>query len=574
MTTTLERVRAGRLADLQRDGKLLTKVGPLPVVVFWHDDRAYAIEDRCPHMGFPLHRGTVEAGLVTCHWHHARFDLVSGCTLDPWADDAHGFLAEVEGDDVWVRPRDEGATVERLQQRLREGMEDNLTLVIAKSVLGLVEAGAAPSAIVRTGAEFGARYRAAGWGAGMTVLVAMANVLDAFDPEDRAVALVHALRFVANDSAGHPPRFPVSPLRTTEIDPGRLGDWYRREVETRSGDGAERAIRTLIERGELRDVERTMLAAVTDHVFIDEGHTLDFTNKAFEGVELLGADAAGVLLPTVVHEAAGASRSEEGSEWQYPRDLVALAAATIDALPSVIDAGRAHRGTYDDVEALAGRLLDEDPGAVVGAVLDALRAGAAEEQLGQAVAFAGAIRLLRFHVQNDHGDWNTVHHTFTTANALHQSLRRTPNLLSVRGVVHGALRVYLDRFLNVPPARLPDATAGSLDELAECFDTQGGVDRAGNIAYGFLRGGGDERALVGALGHQLLHEDAGFHWYQSFEASVRHAQSWPEGSEPRALTLAAFARFLAAHTPTRRELPNVLRIATRLRRGERLFEED
>src|SRR3954470_10186155 len=37
-------VRAGSFADLQRDGRLLTKVGSLPVVVFWLDGEAYAIE--------------------------------------------------------------------------------------------------------------------------------------------------------------------------------------------------------------------------------------------------------------------------------------------------------------------------------------------------------------------------------------------------------------------------------------------------------------------------------------------------------------------------------------------------
>ena len=80
----MDAVRAGTFDDLRRDGRLLTKVGSLPVLVVWHGDRPYAIEDRCPHLGFPLHQGTVEAGLLTCHWHHARFDLVSGCTLDPW----------------------------------------------------------------------------------------------------------------------------------------------------------------------------------------------------------------------------------------------------------------------------------------------------------------------------------------------------------------------------------------------------------------------------------------------------------------------------------------------------------
>ncbi|HEX6235875.1 MAG TPA: Rieske 2Fe-2S domain-containing protein, partial [Acidimicrobiales bacterium] len=61
------RVRAGSLAELTAAGRLLTKVGTVPVVVFWTDGRAWAIDDRCPHMGFPLHRGTVGDGLVTCH---------------------------------------------------------------------------------------------------------------------------------------------------------------------------------------------------------------------------------------------------------------------------------------------------------------------------------------------------------------------------------------------------------------------------------------------------------------------------------------------------------------------------
>src|SRR5690348_6516049 len=166
---------AGTLAELQSAGQLLTKIGSLPVVVFWHDGEAFAIEDRCPHMGFPLHQGTVESGLVTCHWHHARFDLESGCTLDLWADDARGFDVEVAGDEVLVHARAEVDPTAHLRARLRDGLEDGLTLVTAKSVLGLLAAGMPASDIVREGMEYGLRYRDAGWGAGLTVLVAMAN---------------------------------------------------------------------------------------------------------------------------------------------------------------------------------------------------------------------------------------------------------------------------------------------------------------------------------------------------------------------------------------------------------------
>jgi hypothetical protein len=144
----------------------------------------------------------------------------------------------------------------------------------------------------------------------------------------------------------------------------------------------------------------------------------------------------------------------------------------------------------------------------------------------------------------------------------------------LRGAVHAALRVNLDRFLNVPAARLPNASTGSLDALAHCFDVQGMVDEAGNEAYGFLHRGGTRAELVAALGHALLAEDAEFHWYQVLEAGVRQSQQWPEGSEEAALVLAGVARFLSAHTPTRRELPTVVRIATRLRRGEALYEDE
>ena len=82
-----DRVTIGTLDQLKQEGCLSGKAGAQPICVFWSDDEAFALDDRCPHMGFPLHRGTVESGLVTCHWHHARFDLSSGGTLDPWADD-------------------------------------------------------------------------------------------------------------------------------------------------------------------------------------------------------------------------------------------------------------------------------------------------------------------------------------------------------------------------------------------------------------------------------------------------------------------------------------------------------
>ncbi|MDQ1521358.1 MAG: hypothetical protein QOI55_2431, partial [Actinomycetota bacterium] len=377
-------VRAGSLEELRKAGRLVTKVGHLPVVVFWDDDRAYAIEDRCPHMGFPLHQGTVECGLVTCHWHHARFDLESGSTLDLWADDARGFDVEVDGDDVLVRARPEHDAVAHWQSRLRDGLEDGLTLVTAKAVLGLLAADVPPSDIVREGISYGIRYRDAGWGAGLTVLVAMANLLPHLDEPDRVLALVHGLAFVSRDTRNRPPRFPVGALTTDAVPIDRLAEWYRRFVDTRTSDAAERVLETaLANQAALHDVEAMMFTAVTDHLFIDGGHTIDFTNKAFEALAHVGESTAPDVLPTLVRQTAAASRSEEHGEWRHPHDLARLADETIASLPGALAAGQGWAGSFDDLAGLAWRLLEDDPHAVVDALLDALRAGASPEQVGR-----------------------------------------------------------------------------------------------------------------------------------------------------------------------------------------------
>src|ERR1700676_5010200 len=134
-------VDAGSLSELKERGMLLTKVGSHGVCVVWHEGGAYAVADRSPHLGFPLHRGTVEQGLLTCHWHHARFDLCSGGTLDPFADNVRTYPVEVRDGRVLVLTPGAGDAAAELLTRLDDGLEQGLTLVTAKTVIGLLEGG-------------------------------------------------------------------------------------------------------------------------------------------------------------------------------------------------------------------------------------------------------------------------------------------------------------------------------------------------------------------------------------------------------------------------------------------------
>jgi len=150
-------VRAATLAELEASGRLVVHLEGHTIALFLAGGRVYAVDNRCPHMGFPLSRGTVQDGILTCHWHHARFDLEGGGTFDPWADDLRTFPVEVREGEVWVDVAVPPPAVDRQLRRIREGLEGNLPLVLAKAVIALDGAWVDPAEPFRVGLDFGTR---------------------------------------------------------------------------------------------------------------------------------------------------------------------------------------------------------------------------------------------------------------------------------------------------------------------------------------------------------------------------------------------------------------------------------
>ena len=103
-TTVSGDIRVGTLEELKEQECVVVTGEGRTIAVFYHNDNVYALDNRCPHMGFPLSHGTVKDGILTCHWHHAKFDLAGGCTFDPFADDITSFKVKIQDGSVWVNP--------------------------------------------------------------------------------------------------------------------------------------------------------------------------------------------------------------------------------------------------------------------------------------------------------------------------------------------------------------------------------------------------------------------------------------------------------------------------------------
>ena len=83
-----------------------------------------------------------------------------------------------------------------------------------------------------------------------------------------------------------------------------------------------------------------MFAAATDHRYINAGHVVDFTNKAFESLDVAGWEYAEQTLTSLARGFAGASRMEESNSWRNPVDLVSIVEDACDQL-SAAPTGRA-----------------------------------------------------------------------------------------------------------------------------------------------------------------------------------------------------------------------------------------
>ena len=265
----------------------------------------------------------------------------------------------------------------------------------------------------------------------------------------------------------------------------------------------------------------------TDHRYLDVGHVLDFTNKALEALDITGWDnnnnnkeIVESVLSSLVSGYANAERMEESNSWRYPIDLIDILEKAFEKLPTVLENGRRIRAEqsemkkWNQINELVTILLGDDPQLIVNSLLDALSQGVNKEELASIVTYAAALRISQFHTRNEFSDWDTSLHTFTYANVVHQGLRRIDTEELLRGVFDGAMRVYLNRFLNVPPGPLPKPKKIEnisnynnnrtfkgpemlLKELPSLLDKQQQVNQAGYVVVDYLYNKGEVRSPFG-----------------------------------------------------------------------------
>ena len=555
------------------------------LAVFRYQDGYYAVDNRCPHMGYPMSEGSIRDGVLICHWHHWEFDLKSGGCFLASGDDLKAFPVELRDDGylyVGLARGEKEAAKRRVidggKRALERGLKDRSSFFIAKAVTALRDAGASPREIIQQGLYYGTNKSSDGWSSGVAILTLAANLWDMVDPKDHNLFLVHGLTQISRRTTGSSRPYRTGFPRTgNEQDLTTLKRWFRYFVDKRHSGAAERILLTLNDRGYDKSVIADFVfTAATDFYFTGDGHALDFANKMFEALDYVEWESANEILRPIVVDLVGRTRHEETSRWA---DSVPVLEPIFERLDEIWEENQANEASLD-ISAFAQTMLGDEFVPIVAEVEKQLRAGVKPTDICRAMAYASAVRTARFHLKNE-GDWHDVANIYSYAHALYRAFQYAPGKDLLRGLFHGAVFLTYLRWLNMPAARIPrhgqrlDETFASVDKMLDRFQEFSDFQKvyeAEILVNQYLEDGHDIDRLKQTLAHILLREDAELHMFQVLEAVLCQYDLSNDAEEKRMHLLAA-TRYITAQ----KLMKNILwstENAERLARGELLSERD
>jgi hypothetical protein len=392
----------GPASDFPAGAPVLRKgPGGLRFACVREGEAVHAVDDRCPHQGYPLSQGEVRGGVLTCRWHNWKFELASGaCAFG--GEPVRRYATRIEDGRVRLDlALDRGAEVRRLVASLKTAQSRDETARALRDGLRLGDLGLPRGDEERVGlgklatafevvAIDGAERARDGFDHGLAVLEDLCAWADRglIKAEEAFVLGAHAIAAASVNLGvrGAPtPGARVSPATSF----ARLADLEGKELEpvkdalvAERREEAESLVRAIVESRGIDAATDALLPFVARHLY-DGGHGAIFVAKALElsrrfplaAIEVFAAVT--VTLAWATADTALPPFSATHSALEQTADLPLGAGPLVD------------RAAYE-IAVLAGE------SEAVTATVALLASGTDPAALLRAVGRAAAERLLRF----------------------------------------------------------------------------------------------------------------------------------------------------------------------------------
>ena len=481
------------------------------IALFNVDGKIYATDNQCPHMGYPLTRGTVRNGILTCDWHRRSFDLEGGGCFHVECDDLRTFPVDIRGSEIWIEPGDlTYRRAEEHKQLLREGLLSEDRWTMSKAISLLLKGGVPEEEVMGTILEHVSRHIASSHGAegggDVSRLINGLRVGRKYTDADRLIAVTTSACSAAGPASE---RLEVVPL-PEPVTWEKISQWVRNfSYEGQSGR-IERCLFTAYHKGDAEKLRPLLFECAVEPHFIDLSHIPLYVSYLSEVIDEFGWERASELVFYLGAQLIG-HRPEEPE--RYRRDAIQLMR---QMLPTLESANLEQTDEFDEdafVEALTSVNLQRSFGAVQTVLTDGVKL----ERLITTLVLLAADRMAHTPVNVDAG-WENLTTELNLAASLRSAQQVGGNKVAAKGVFHVAWQIFADRWINIPARPLSQPLnqekldvaneAEGIKHIVDTIETLN-VQEVGTRVLGYLNAGYCTERLIEQIGHTALWDDTG-----------------------------------------------------------------
>ncbi len=510
-------VKVADLDELAEGKPRAVRVEGQSIALFKHNGNIYATDNQCPHMGYPLTRGRVRGGVLTCDWHGWSYDMGGGGCFTGGCDDLATFPIEVRGDEIYIDTASGGKKRDDAHfLLLQEGLlsSDNWTLSKAVAIMlarGVSEDDVLNRLVRHAGRHFATELDAGEGGWQLAYLLNGVKVASQYKPEDRLIPLMMAASG-ASGRAGDRPA--VTPL-PGEITWEKLEQWIRVFSADREWEGIEKCLITARRLGGHDDkIIPLAYECVVEPFFLGHNDSLLYIGYLAELLEQFGWEVAEELVCNLTAKILGRGR---GAPDEIRREAISKLESLEDFIADLAS-NRPPQTTDFDEDAFVAGLVSGDLDDTFDTITNALKSGVEMDRLVSTMVLLGADRMARTPASMSPGWWE-LGREISLASSLRTALRFASFQVAAKALYHVAWQFFSDRWLNIRqmPLSTPRGTTASaapdedaaIEQVINTIETVQ-IQEVGRITRQYLNHDFSADRLLSELGQCILKDDNGW----------------------------------------------------------------
>ena len=507
-------VKVAARSDITEGKPRAVRVEGHSIALFEHEGTVYATDNQCPHMGYPLIRGRVRKGVLSCDWHGWSYDMEGGGCFTGGCDDLATFPVEVRNGDIYVDVEKGGKKRDDAHYLLlKEGLFSQDSWTLSKAIAIMLAKGVSEDETLEIMVKHMVKHITTAQGprnggGRIATLMHGIKVAHMYEAEDRLIPLMMAATHAAGGHHDRPARQPLPP----PVDWEKLENWISVFSVDKEWEGIEKCLITARQLGGYDDkIIPLLFECAVEWFFLTHSRNLIDLAHLAEVLEKWGWEMTGELVCNLGAKILGQGRGRPGELHREAIQKLKDIAPIFDELPADASVD------YDEDKfsaALVSGNLDE----VFDAVTEMLTAGVPIDTLATTMVMTAGDRMARTPVNMSPGWWDLQEEMELAA-----AIRKVQRLagtkkVAAKALYHAAWRFFSNRWLNIrqQPITAPRTSSApkSLSEDTALSAIIEGIESVriheiGRRTREYLNAGCSAERLIAEMGQCILKDDNG-----------------------------------------------------------------